>query len=61
MKLDATEHDQDRVRQIERMPKAALARLHVANGGLMGLATYLKWTKDELVSVVLQDEGISPW
>ena len=50
-----------RIREIERTPKATLARMHVANGGLMGLPTYLKWSKDELVRIVLEDEGIDPW
>ena len=50
-----------RIREIQRMPKDRLARMHVANGGQMGLATYLKWRKDELVNIVLEDEGIDPW
>ena len=50
-----------RIQQIEKTPKAELARMHVANGGQMGLATYLKWRKDELVRAVLEDEGIDPW
>ena len=50
-----------RIREIQAMPKDRLARMHVANGGQMGLATYLKWRKDELVNIVLEDEGIDPW
>ena len=50
-----------RIREIERTPKAQLARMHVANGGQMGLATYLKWRKDELIRIVAEDEGIDPW
>lgn len=47
--------------QILKMTKYELARTHVANGGLMGLATYLKWTKEELQNAVLEDNGINPW
>lgn len=43
--------------QLEKMTKRELAEMHVRNGGLMGLSTYLKWTKDELVSTVLTDES----
>ena len=50
-----------RIREIENTPKATLARMHAANGGQMGLATYMKWRKDELVHVVCEDEGIDPW
>jgi hypothetical protein len=50
-----------RIQEIERTPKAELARIHVANGGQMGLATYLKWRKDELVRAVAEDEGIDLW
>lgn len=44
--------------ELNKMTKRTLAEMHVRNGGIMGLATYLKWTKDELVSTVLQDELI---
>ncbi len=50
-----------RLQEIERTPKAELARIHVRNGGQMDLATYLKWRKDELVRAVAEDEGIDPW
>jgi hypothetical protein len=51
----------DRIKQLAKLPKAQLAQMHAANGGLMGLATYMKWTKDELVDAVAQDEGLDPW
>lgn len=47
--------------QILKMSKNDLARTHVANGGLMGLPTYLKWTKEELQNAVMEDYGINPW
>ena len=56
-----TQQQKARLAEIERTPKAQLARMHAANGGLMGLATYLKWRKDELVRALLEDEGIDPW
>ena len=56
-----TQTQATRLAQIQRTPKAQLARIHVANGGQMGLATYLKWRKDELVNIVAEDEGIDPW
>lgn len=43
--------------QLDKVRKAELARMHVDNGGLMGLQTYLGWHKDELVNAVLEDEG----
>jgi len=51
----------DKIREISRKSKFELAQMHVANGGIMGLATYLKWRKDELVNAVLEDMGIDPW
>ncbi len=47
----------DRIAQLYKMTKDQLARMHVANGGLMGYATYRKWTKDELVNAILEDES----
>jgi hypothetical protein len=52
---------QARIRELTRTPKAQLARIHAANGGLMGVAVYSTWSKDELVNAVLEDEGINPW
>lgn len=46
-----------RAAQLAKMPKATLAAMHHANGGLMPLATYRKWTREELVKAVLEDEG----
>lgn len=54
--LDRFNRDQ-RTRELSRMPKNVLAHMHKQNGGLMPLATYQKWTKDELVNTVLEDEG----
>jgi len=45
-----------RVRQLQALGKPALARIHVDNGGLMGLATYLRWSKDELIAAIIEDE-----
>jgi hypothetical protein len=39
---------------LSRKPKHELARIHVQQGGLMGLAVYLKWRKDELVNAILE-------
>lgn len=54
--MTATRED-TRARELARMPKHALARMHAANGGLMGVATYRTWTRDELVRAVLEDEA----
>ena len=51
----------DRYKQLAKLPKWQLVNMHVANGGLMGRGTYAKWTKEELINVVLEDEGINPW
>ena len=45
-----------RAQERSKMTKSQLASMHVTNGGLMGLNTYLKWSKDELVNVILSDE-----
>ena len=50
-----------RRQELTKLPKAQLARMHDANGGCMGLATYMQWRKDELVTAVLEDEGYNPW
>jgi hypothetical protein len=42
-----------------RKPKHELARIHVQQGGLMGLAVYLKWRKDELVTTILECQQVS--
>lgn len=55
-KVVMTKRDK-RIRELARMTKSVLARMHKQNGGLMPLADYLKWTKDELVNAVLEDEG----
>ena len=46
----------DRYRYLSKLPKLTLAQMHVRNGGLMGLATYMKWHKDELISILIEDE-----
>jgi len=50
-----------RDRELRKLPKHQLVSIHVANGGLMGAATYSKWTKDELINIILEDEGLDPW
>ena len=46
-----------RIKELARLPKWQLAQMHKANGGLMGLAVYQKWTKDELLRAVIEDES----
>lgn len=48
-----------RVAELSKMTKAQLAQMHVNYGGLMGFANYVKWSKDELVNTVLQDEALN--
>jgi hypothetical protein len=48
--------DIKRLRELNRKSKRELARMHKANGGLMPLADYLRWSKDELVGAVMDDE-----
>lgn len=50
-----------RTKELNKLPKAQLAQMHADNGGLMGLATYMQWRKDELVTALLEDEGLNPW
>jgi hypothetical protein len=44
--------------ELAKMSKYDLARMHRANGGLMTLAEYLQWTKDELVNAVMEDQQV---
>lgn len=48
-----------RYAELNRLPKGTLAQLHADYGGLMGVATYRKWRKDELVAAVLEDERLA--
>lgn len=50
-----------RAKELNKLPKAKLAQMHASNGGLMGVATYLTWRKDELVTALLEDEGLDSW
>jgi nucleoid-associated protein YejK len=43
--------------ELRKLPKGTLAEMHKANGGLMLLSEYRRWSKDELVSAVLEDES----
>lgn len=45
-----------RRRELERMSKSELAQLHASNGALMGLKTYMKWHKEELIHEILLHE-----
>jgi hypothetical protein len=46
-----------RFRELNRRSKPFLADLHVRKGGLMGYFTYIRWTKEELIKAILEDEG----
>lgn len=46
-----------RIKELQRMSKFVLANMHIARGGLMPLADYLRWTHDELVTAVIDDES----
>lgn len=48
--------DDQRIKEISRMHKDKLARMHKYNGGLMPLSDYLRWSHDELVNAVIEDE-----
>ena len=48
-----------RIKELAKLPKWQLAQMHKSNGGLMPLADYQKWTKDELLSAVIEDEGLA--
>jgi len=49
----------DRAKELNRMSKRELAAMHVQYGGLLGFLTYAKWSKDELVNTILQDESMT--
>lgn len=42
--------------ELKKMSKERLARIHMRNGGLMGFDAYMNWTKEELISEILEDE-----
>jgi hypothetical protein len=48
-----------RVKELAKMSKLDLVCMHIENGGLMGYQEYAKWSKDELINTVLQDEAIN--
>ena len=48
-----------RIKELAKLPKWQLAQMHTANGGLMGLAVYQKWSKDELLRAVIEDETLA--
>jgi hypothetical protein len=50
--------NRERVLEISKMTKRELAVMHIQNGGLLGLANYMKWSHDELVNAVILDEAI---
>lgn len=43
------------IKELSKLSKAQLIDRHIANGGLMGRAEYARWTKDELLSAVIED------
>lgn len=47
-----------RIKELAKLPKWQLAQMHKSNGGLMPLATYQKWSKDELLNAVIEDERL---
>ena len=47
-----------RERELRGLPKRALAVMHRNAGGLLSVAEYCQWTKDELVAAVLEDERL---
>ena len=50
-----------RLLELSKLSKLQLAALHVQQGGLMGVSTYMQWRKDELVNIILEIEGLDPW
>ena len=45
-------------RELRQLPKKQIAQMHIDNGGLMLLSEYMKWTKDELIAEVLEDQRV---
>lgn len=46
-----------RYQELNKLSKHQLAQMHVTRGGLMGLSTYLKWTKDEIIAEIMYHES----
>jgi hypothetical protein len=47
-----------RAKELRKLPKPTLVQMHLNNGGLMGRAVYMKWKREELVTEILEDEGL---
>jgi hypothetical protein len=43
----------------QRMDKRFLATKHKNNGGLLTVAEYMKWTKDELINTLIEDDKLA--
>jgi hypothetical protein len=56
MTTDVRAERHARRQELERLSKLTLAKMHADNGGIMGVGTYKKWTKEELINTVLDDE-----
>ena len=59
--LPGTTDARARAAELRKTPKATLVGMHINRGGLMGREVYRRWTKDELVNVILECEGLDPW
>ena len=46
-----------RYHELRNLPMATLVSMHIANGGLMARATYMTWTKEEIITEILEDES----
>jgi hypothetical protein len=46
-------------RELRKLPKKQIAQMHIDNGGCMLMSEYMKWTKDELIAEVLEDQQTS--
>jgi len=45
-------------RELRKLSKRQIAQMHIDNGGCMLLSEYMKWTKDELIAEVLEDQRV---
>lgn len=45
-----------RYRELRKEPKHLLITMHIGYGGLLKRAEYAKWTKDQLIQAVIEDE-----
>ena len=51
--------DAKRYNELRKLPKRELAEMQHNRGGLLAVAEYMRWTKEELIDAILDSEARS--